>query len=152
MIYLLNKKERTFKWQMTNHPVTNPQESPMPTGKNLEDLDVKKMNYKMERDAILNHPNYSEAFEVVLRPGLNKYENHEQAEWIYREMGSSEDAGTILRGKTEVQIKNNNFVFEVNEKGEEVKDNFYNKYRLPTGVQMYTKPNPELEVLKPLTV
>ena len=150
MIYLLNKKEKTYKWQMTEHPVTNPQESPRPTGKHLDELDPRKANYALEKQKILSHPNYSENEEVVLKPGLNKYENHEHAEWIYREMGAPEDAGTILRGGKEIAVRNNNFVLEVNEKGEEIKDNFYPKYREQYAVQMYKEPNPELEVLKSL--
>jgi len=115
---------------MTETPISNPQACPAPTGKFVSDLDPAARDYKIEKEKILSHPNYSESETIVIKPGINKIENDEQAEYLYKTIGNPEDGGmvTFSDGDSE-RIINQNVLFEVDEDGKEIKDNFYKKYR-----------------------
>ena len=135
-IILKNTSEKTYEMRMTKNPITNPQQSPRPTGKSLDELDPKSATYVNDKNAILKHPNYSESKVIYLEPGINKFENNEHAEYLYQTLGQPDDAGKEWVGQTQVQATpNHNFVIEVNEKGEEIRTNLWNKYRKQKGVQ-----------------
>jgi len=132
MIILNYKGEDRLEFKMTQHPITNPQESPSPTGKFLSDLDPNDPKYKLQKAEILNHPNYSMSETVALKPGINKYENEEHAEYLYKILGNPEVGGVVVFADGEREpIKNRNILFEVDEKGAEIRDHFYKKYRMP---------------------
>lgn len=138
--------------RMTNNPITQPQQSPAPTGKRLDSLDPKAADYQLEKSKILNHPNYSTSKMVTLEPGLNDFKNEEHAEYFFKQLGNPEDGGVRPMGnKTVKVITNKNFVWEVEavdkpEKGESayktVKGPWFEKYRQPDGVVMHTTADP----------
>ncbi len=139
MIRLQNTSDKTYEFKMTKNPITNPQQSPRPTGKSLEDLDLKAPNYVNQKNEIINHPNYSLSKTIYLEPGINEFENDEHAEYFYATLGQPEDAGLIPVGRTFVKASDNkNFVLEVDDKGKEIKTNLWNKYRKTTIAQMNT--------------
>lgn len=121
-----------IEFRMTKKPISNRQASPAPTGKKISDLDQNDPNYKIEREKILSHPNYSESELVVLKPGINVFENEEHAEYLYEQLGNPEVGGymTYTDG-TQDKVVNKNILIEVDEKGNEVKDNLFKKYRQP---------------------
>lgn len=147
MIRLLNTNTITYEMRMTKNPITNPQQSPQPTGKKLEDLDSKSPDYVNQKNAILNHPNYSESKVYYLEPGINVFENDEQAEYLYATLGNPEDAGLIPVGRSFVKTeRNKNYILEVDEEGKEIRDHLFAKYRKQTSIQLNT--NLELDVVK----
>lgn len=131
MIRLQNLSTKKFEFKLTKNPVKLPQQSPQPTGKLPEDAEN-----SIEKETILNHPYYSECETVIVKPGLNELENDEQAEYIYMTLGNPEEAGSVPLGANRWQeIKNRNIIIEVDEKGKEIRDHFFAKYRNPLGAQ-----------------
>lgn len=124
MIRLKNLSTKTYKIVMTEHPITKPFQSPTPTGIKLSD-ELSSLEY----DEIKNHPKYSSSEEVILKPGINEFKNDEQAEYFYSVLGQADNGGVIYSGNQAVQIQNNNFILEVDEKGNEIKSNLWKKYR-----------------------
>ena len=148
MIQLLNNSQKTYKFTMTNNPITKVQQSPRPTGIDIETLDPENDKAKIEK--ILKNENYSTAEEVVLKPGINKYENEEHAEYLYKTLGAPEEGGVTIIGSGKTRsVTNNNFVLEVDGEGKETKDHFFKKYRQPVGMVTHTEIDPELCRLKP---
>lgn len=129
---LLKYKGEKLEFRLTKTPISNTQASPSPTGKKIGDLDPKAVNYSVEKKAILNHPNYSDNEVITLKPGLNKFENEEHAEYLYKILGNPENGGVVTYSDgTEGRIINKNILIQVDEKGEEVKGELYKKYRQP---------------------
>lgn len=149
MIKLLYEGEKTLEFKLTMTPISNPQESPEPTGHSVESLDPKAYDYNQKKKLILEHPNYSENETVLLRPGINEFENEEQAEYIYRELGNPVDGGSVPvgSGKT-ASVVNNNVLHEAEEVEEEIEGEvkmilkkvegpLHIKYRVRSGVQIH---------------
>ena len=61
MLYLLNKTDKIVLFTLTKNPMSRSGDSPQPTGKRLEDLNSEIYEEKLEIEAILRHPSYSEA-------------------------------------------------------------------------------------------
>lgn len=149
MIKLIYEGEKTLEFKLTMTPISNPQESPEPLGYSIESLDPKAADYKQKRDLTLNHFNYSENETVLLKPGINEFENEEQAEYLYRELGNPVDGGSIpVGGGKTASVVNNNVLHEVEEVEEEVEGKvkmvlkkvegtLHKKYRLRSGVQVH---------------
>lgn len=138
MIRLKNLSDKTYEFRLTNCPINNPQASPMPTGKRLEDLDEKSPRYIQQRDEILKHPNYSSSRTIVLEPGINEFKNEEHAEYLYKILGNPDVGGTIPFGIGEKRaIVNKNWLIEVDKDENEVKDNLFLKYRQNVATQTY---------------
>ncbi len=147
MIRLFNKSQKTYKFTLTDNPVTHPQQSPMPTGKALDELDPEKDKKEIEK--ILKHEHYSTSKEIVIRPGLNEIENDEQGEYIYNLLGNPEEGGVTILGTGKTRpVTNSNFLIEVGEDGKEIKDNLFRKCRMPSGIVTFTEADPELFKLK----
>lgn len=123
-----------MEFRLTKNPITKPSQNSKPEGKGLDDLDPQKPDYRVQREKILKHPNYSASELVVLKPGLNKFENNEQAEYLYQMLGNPEVGGYIPHtdGSKEV-ITNENVLIEVDKDGNEIKDNLFKKYRRQVG-------------------
>ena|SRR3990167_2486373 len=137
-IRLFNNSDKEFSFTLTEHPITNVRESPTPTGVKIEELDPTKSNYRQKKEEILNHLYYSPTSIVMLRMGVNDFENEEWAEYIYQTLGNPEEGGVIPIGSGSFEkVKNNNFVIEVDENGKEIKDHLWKKYRRPAGVQIH---------------
>lgn len=130
---------KKFTITMTKTPISNPQASPSPTGVFIDKLDPSDPKYLLNKDEILRHANYSESEDVTLKPGINEFENDEQAEYFYKILGNPEEGGTIRVGvNSEVRITNRNILIEVDAKGEEVKGagSFWEKYRKAKVLQL----------------
>lgn len=131
-ITLFYKGNKPLSFNLTRNPMTNRRQSPKPEGKGLEDLDPQDPNYQADKQKILKHPQYSPSETVVLKPGLNKFENEEQAAYLYEMLGNPEVGGYIpLSDGSHIEIQNENVLIEVDEKGEEIKDNLFKKFRQP---------------------
>lgn len=135
MITLKNISDKSFKFVFTKNPITAPFQNPQPTGKDLDTLDPD--DDKLEIQQILKHPNYSPAEEFVLKPGINKIENEEWAEYIYAQLGNPEEAGQFIPGNPRTNVINKNIILEVDKDGNEIKDHFYRKYRMPAMVMKF---------------
>lgn len=148
MIRLLNNGKKTYKFNLSKNPVTRPMQSPMPTGIDMNDLDPDKDRAQIEK--ILKHEHYSLMTEITIVPGINEIRSDEHAEYIYSILGSPEEGGvTILgSGKTR-EVTNSNFLLEVDKEGNEVRDNFFSKYRNPVGMVIHTEADPSLFKLMP---
>ena len=132
MIRLLNERDKTYAFQMTDHPISNLQESPEPTGKPITN-DMTEA----EEKAIKEHPNYSKNQTVELKAkGVTEFKNDEHAEYIFKILGDPEDGGSIPSGAGKIPVTNKNFVHEVDEKGIKIMDNLYAKYRIVKTAQM----------------
>jgi hypothetical protein len=132
MILLKYLGEEPMEFRLTKCPVSNPRACPAPEGVRLSDIDKNDPEYKMKREKILNHPNYSTNEPVVLKPGVNKFENEEHAEYLYMILGNPETGGVInyADGSSD-RIKNDNILIEVDEKEKEIRDNLFKKHRMP---------------------
>ncbi|MDP1729384.1 MAG: hypothetical protein Q8L27_04230 [archaeon] len=108
---------------MTKNPITKPWQSPMPTGKRMQDLDER------EQEEVREHKNYSPSEDIELNPGINEFKNNEHAEYFYFSLGNPDNGGIVLAGNSAIPIQNKNFVFEVDKNGEEIKENLWVKYR-----------------------
>ena len=152
MITLLNQSDKKYEMRMTNNPVTNPRQSPRPEGFSLEELDPKDPSYQIKKMRIENHPNYSESEVIYLKPGLNKFENEEHAEYFYAQLGNPESGGSIPSGVGQtVPVTNSNFVWETDKEGNPTKGPLFNKYRKTTSAQVRTTALPSQFDLRPET-
>lgn len=146
---LLNTSKETFKIVMTKNPITNPEQSPRPTGIRLSDCDLSTPKGLRQKEEILNHPNYSESEEISLKSGVNEFKNEEHAEYFYKTLGQFDYPEDDRARMT--KMKNDNIVFEVEEAKEvdgkwefkEIKDNLYKKYRGKPSVNINTTVSPE---------
>lgn len=125
MIRLLNKSKKTFKFRLTDYPITKPQQSPMPTGKKFDQLT------ESEQEKVLKHPDYSKSTEVDLVPGVNEFKNDEWAEYFYKELGQVEEGGFVeFAGGSKYHVVNENIVIEIDKDGKEIRENLFRKYRM----------------------
>ncbi len=146
MIKLLNTSEQEFVLKMTNKPFSRPEQSPTvrvmdQTSGTLKSRKLEDCQNDSERDLVLKHHLYSPSNTVVLKPGINEFENEEHALYLYLTLGNAEHGGKDLNG---VIVRNNNIVIEVDDDGKEIRDNLYlkanrNKAELPMSEQR----NPE---------
>lgn len=128
MIRLKNLKNESIKYEVTRVPISNTRKASEPAL--IDDLD--KPGEKISDPRLL-----TKLDTLVLRAGKitefdggedNEY-NEEQGEYLYKTLGSIEDAGYYYQGGP--RVTNTNDLIEVNEKGEEIKTNLFKKYRLP---------------------
>lgn len=125
---------KPMKFTLTKSPISNIKQSPKPEGVGVEDLDPAHTEYNQLKTRILSHPNYSEAEVVYLKPGINVFDNDEHAEYLYKLLGNPVEGGYIpLSDGSKRMIKNPNIIHEVNEKGEVIEGEWFEKYRKPVG-------------------
>lgn len=140
---LLNQSKTKYQFTLTKNPITNVRQSPAPMGLTVEELDPGDVDYLKKKNEILNHPYYSESEVVYCKPGINDYDNDEQAEYIYKTLGDPEVAEYIPvgAGRTE-PLMNKNFVWEVDKDGNPVKGALFQKYRIQHGQQVHLTADP----------
>lgn len=140
MIKLLYKGKVPLEFRLTEKPVSRPYASPMPTGKALSAAKDDR-----EREEILRHPDYSESRVFTLKPGLNEFKNEEWAEYLYSQLGQPDEGGSVdVGGGRSVRIVNKQILVEVDDKGNEKKDNLWVKYRRPASLNYQVEPGTEL--------
>lgn len=134
MLQLKNIGTKKYEMRVTKTPLSEPMKAPEP---NLI-RDPKDPRKKIPNPAL-----YIEADTIALHPGKvvkfgeNEPYTEEQGEYLYQVLGQPEDGGTDGGGK---KVKNKNYIVEVNDKGEEVRDNLFRKYRIPaTGGDIFTR-------------
>tara|TARA_R100000687_G_C6426707_1_gene153681 strand:- start:496 stop:948 length:453 start_codon:yes stop_codon:yes gene_type:complete len=142
MKYLLNKTSEEVTSTLTDHPLTNVQESPNPTHHpDLSDLNKDDPKDKVKMTEITNHPNYSKAEKVTLNPGLNKFKNEEWAEYFYSIIG-----GTGFQEKYIGGPEVDHWIIEADKEGNELKNeesSMWKKYRsrVPITIGSSDKPS-----------
>jgi len=155
MIKLLYEKEKTLEFRLTKNPMTRPQQSPEPLGFKVDDLDPNEPDTAEKISKTKNHFNYSETELVLLKKGVNTFENEEHAEYLYYTLGNPVSGGTVPLGHGQVaSVENNNVIHEVEEVEEKdtegkkklvlkkVEGKLFKKYRLATGAQINQVLNP----------
>ena len=126
-IRLLYRGKDNLEFRMTSNPITRTYASPKPTGKA-----VSEAKNDLEREAIRRHPSYSISEVITLKPGINEFTNAEQAEYLFNQLGQSDEGGSVdVGGGRYVNVQNKQILEEVNEEGEVIKDNLWVKYRRP---------------------
>ena len=135
MIRLKNLGEKTDAFTVTQHPISNPQKSPNP---------AMIVNPQNPTGAKIKNPDMYSAADVIefgkgetIEFGENKKYNEEQGEYLYRILGTRENAGPMFPG--DKNNKNYNFLLEVDEKGVEVRKNLFIKYRSTAGHTPFTE-------------
>jgi hypothetical protein len=133
MIRLKNIGTKAVTMTITRVPLSYPEHSPNPP---------KIQNPSRPTEKIPNPAMFSEADSIQLPigkvvefDGKEDY-NLEQAEYLYMTLGIQEDGGQQYPGGP--RLKNHNTILEVNEKGEETKDNLFKKYRNKNSVEVMT--------------
>lgn len=129
-VRLLFTGKDKLEFRLTKNPLTRPWESPKPTGKALSDA-----KNDLEREQILKHPSYSESEVVTLKPGINEFKNEEWAEYLYAQLGQPDTGGSVdIGGGRFIDVENKNVLIEVDEKGDEITNHFWPKYRRPVSL------------------
>lgn len=134
MKYILNNTEKTIKFTLTEHPITEPWESPNPLGLKLEELDPENGKDRLKLEENKRHPNYCEAEEITVKPGLNEFENEEHAEWVFQWGGPAYQEQWVNGPEAEY------FIVEADEEGNELpkdQSSFYRKYRARKGPELH---------------
>lgn len=133
MLQLKNIGTQKFELRVTKAPLSDPTMAPEP---NLI-RDPKDPRKKIPNPAL-----YIDADIITLYPGkVTKFGegtpyNEEQGEYLYQMLGNPENGGN-LGG---VRVTNRNIIIEVNDKGEEIKDHLFKKYRVPATIgEVFTR-------------
>ncbi|MHA1305181.1 MAG: hypothetical protein ACTSQE_15945 [Candidatus Heimdallarchaeaceae archaeon] len=129
MIRLKNLKKEQIEYEITRVPLSNSRKGSKPVL--IEDIKnpgekIPDPNLLTPLDKIVIRAGETVKFEGK---GEDKAYNEEQAEYLYKTLGSIEDGGSLYPGGP--RVTSSNFLIEVDEKGEEIKTNLFKKYRIP---------------------
>lgn len=122
IIRLKNDSEKTVNFKVTRVPLSASEKSPEP----MLVKDPSSPTKKIPNPALL-----TVADDIIIKPGEavefsggeEKSYNLEQAKYLYQMLGQPENGGSLYPGGP--AVRNRNFLLEVDEKGNELKDNLY---------------------------
>lgn len=127
MIRLKNLRNKSITHEVTRVPLSDTRKASEPAL--IDDLD--NLGEKIPDPRLL-----TEMDTLVLKADAitefdgkeDKEYNEEQAEYLYKTLGTVEDGGHSYQGGP--KVTNSNFLIEVDKEGKETKENLYKKYRL----------------------